>query len=71
MKFTINGIEFWIDEFCDGFAWVSKTSEGNGFPTIWEAQQDALNYMQNYGFEKDNITTRSMDVINQMYRENL
>ena len=43
LQFTINGVKFWVDEFKDGFAWVSGELEGECFPTQLEAQQDAMN----------------------------
>lgn len=51
MSFTfyINGTEFWIDEFDDGFNWRNaQNADGSvSFPTILEAQQDALEYTKN------------------------
>ena len=42
MQFKINGTEYWIDEFKDGFAWVSDADESRCFPSALEAQQDAI-----------------------------
>lgn len=42
IRFTINGTKYWIDEFHDGFAWLSCDDEGPSFPTALEAQQDAI-----------------------------
>jgi hypothetical protein len=46
LQFTINGEQFWIDEFDDGFAWKSNRSEGDCFPTQAEAQQDAMRHVR-------------------------
>lgn len=47
--FFINNVEFWIDEFDDGFNWNNiENAEGpKSFETIREAQQDAIEYVQN------------------------
>lgn len=42
IKFKVNGVNYWIDEFQDGFAWSSNEDQGASFPAPLEAQQDAL-----------------------------
>lgn len=42
-EFTINGEEFWIDEFNAGWSWSGNVHESEDFfPTAAEAQQDCL-----------------------------
>lgn len=45
LHFKINGESFWIDEFCDGFAWCTEGDQGGCFSTEKEAQQDAMDYV--------------------------
>jgi hypothetical protein len=45
-KFTINNETFYIEEYEGGFAWVNDETQGDGFPTIAEAQQNAMDYVR-------------------------
>lgn len=45
-KFTINDHQFRIDETAKGFRWMPSNGSGRLFPTLWEAQKDALLVMQ-------------------------
>lgn len=46
LQFTINDVEFCIEEFDTGFAWVTENDQGKCFPTEVEAQQDAIDYVR-------------------------
>ena len=52
MKITINGTEYHIDEFQDGFAWVSAADEGQSFPTALEALQSVIDHEQALATDK-------------------
>jgi hypothetical protein len=43
-KFWLNGKEFWIDEFVDGYVWFTKGVEGNPYRSISQAQQAAIDW---------------------------
>lgn len=56
MKFTLNGREYTIEEFDDvrmngrnrgtSYYWASGGSEGKCFPSLLEAQQDAIRHAE-------------------------
>lgn len=46
LQFTINDEQFYIEEYADGFAWVTAGDQGKCFTTVTEAQQDAMDYVR-------------------------
>lgn len=56
MKFNINGEEFIVDEFPEGWGWSSDKSEGDFFyPNACQAQQDAIDQVQNRLNEENQV----------------
>jgi hypothetical protein len=61
LRFTINGLRYWIDEFSDGYAWLTCADEGESFPTQAEAQQDALRHAHELLVEEEQEREQERD----------
>lgn len=46
-SFKINGQDFWIDQFDDGYCWFTDGVEGRSYETIAAAQQGAMDWVKN------------------------
>lgn len=75
MKFKINGTQYWIDEFVDGYAWVSEDDEATvSFKTTYEAYCNAWDFERMKGFDREkelsDILEAEMFGYNQINKNN-